>query len=233
MPTYNDYLIFEGISVDEQGKQYYLDVHVAYRQACLNAIEYLKKFGYSREQAYAILGTAPFEGHISGIVDIPNACATLWLPTEIFAFDIMPSAAGPMKHVWAASTCRCRPTSDQASRQGATDAGSTTISAAAVAPSPPCGRWRNASSRTRARVAGAQRSAAFLTAPYFSAMPAERRRAHATNERSAHAPSSLAQMKAAHGAGCSCCGAKSMRNSKRGKNGAKSFPAARPWMISH
>ena len=28
-------------------------------------------------------------------------------------------------------------------------------------------------------------------------------------------------------------GAKSMRNSKRGKNGAKSFPAARPWMISH
>ena len=74
---------------------------------------------------------------------------------------------------------------------------------------------------------------AFLTAPYFSAMPAERRRAHATNERSAHVPSSLAQMKAAHGAGCSCCGGKSMRNSKRGKNGAKSFPAARPWMISH
>jgi putative FmdB family regulatory protein len=74
---------------------------------------------------------------------------------------------------------------------------------------------------------------AFLTAPYFSAMPAERRSAHATNERSAHAPSSLAQMKAAHGAGCSCCGGTSMRNSRRGKNGAKSFPAARPWMISH
>jgi hypothetical protein len=47
-PNYNDYLIFEGISVDEQGKQHYLDVTVAYRQACLNAIEYLKKFGYSR-----------------------------------------------------------------------------------------------------------------------------------------------------------------------------------------
>jgi acetamidase/formamidase len=41
VPTYNDYLIFEGISVDEQGKQHYLDVHIAYRQACLNAIEYL------------------------------------------------------------------------------------------------------------------------------------------------------------------------------------------------
>ncbi|BBP00704.1 formamidase [Sulfuriferula nivalis] len=94
-PRYNDYLIFEGISVDEQGKQYYLDAHVAYRQACLNAIEYLKKFGYSGEQAYAILGTAPVEGHISGIVDIPNACATLWLPTEIFDFNLKPDAEGP------------------------------------------------------------------------------------------------------------------------------------------
>ncbi len=98
-PNYKDYLIFEGISVDEQGKQHYLDVNVAYRQACLNAIEYLKKFGYSGAQAYSILGTAPVQGHISGVVDIPNACATLWLPTEIFDFDINPSAAGPIKHL--------------------------------------------------------------------------------------------------------------------------------------
>ena len=96
-PTYRDYLIFEGISVDEQGAQHYLDVHVAYRQACLNAIEYLKKFGFSGAQAYSILGTAPVQGHISGVVDIPNACATLWLPTEIFDFDINPSASGPQK----------------------------------------------------------------------------------------------------------------------------------------
>ena len=94
-PTYNDYVIFEGISVDESGKQYYLDVNVAYRQACLNAIEYLKKFGYSGAQAYSILGTAPVQGHISGVVDVPNACATLWLPTQIFDFDIMPNAEGP------------------------------------------------------------------------------------------------------------------------------------------
>jgi formamidase len=98
-PAYKDYLIFEGISVDERGKQHYLDVHIAYRQACLNAIEYLKKFGYSGAQAYAILGTAPVQGHISGVVDIPNACATLWLPTEIFDFDIGPSAAGPTKYL--------------------------------------------------------------------------------------------------------------------------------------
>ncbi len=98
-PNYKDYLIFEGVSVDEQGKQHYLDVTVAYRQACLNAIEYLKKFGYSGAQAYSILGTAPVQGHISGVVDVPNACATLWLPTEIFDFDINPTAAGPVKFI--------------------------------------------------------------------------------------------------------------------------------------
>ncbi|MDO9316236.1 MAG: acetamidase/formamidase family protein, partial [Burkholderiaceae bacterium] len=76
-----------------------LDVHVAYRQACLNAIEYLTKFGYSKAQAHSILGTAPVQGHISGVVDIPNACATLWLPTQIFDFDINPNAAGPVKYL--------------------------------------------------------------------------------------------------------------------------------------
>jgi len=94
-PTYTNFLMFEGISVDDKGKQYYLDAHVAYKQACLNAIEYMKKFGYTGAQAYAILGTAPVEGRISGIVDIPNACATLAIPTEIFKFDIMPNASGP------------------------------------------------------------------------------------------------------------------------------------------
>jgi formamidase len=99
VPKYDDYLIFEGISVDEYGKQHYLDVQVAYRQACLNAIEYMTKFGYSKAQAYAILGCAPVQGHISGVVDIPNACATLWLPTDIFDFDMQPNANGPTKMV--------------------------------------------------------------------------------------------------------------------------------------
>lgn len=94
-PNYSEYLIFEGISVDEAGKQHYMDAHIAYRRACLNAIEYLKKFGYSGEQAYLLLSTAPVEGRLSGIVDIPNACCTLAIPTEIFDFDIRPSANGP------------------------------------------------------------------------------------------------------------------------------------------
>ncbi|WP_042259841.1 formamidase [Paraburkholderia heleia] len=108
-PTYNDYLIFEGISVDEQGSQHYLDVTVAYRQACLNAIEYLKKFGYSGAQAYSLLGCAPVQGHISGVVDIPNACATLWLPTQIFDFDIRPNADGPIRHIKGGVDLPCSP----------------------------------------------------------------------------------------------------------------------------
>jgi formamidase len=99
-PHFSEYLVFEGISVDEHtGEQYYLDAHVAYRRACLNAIEYLKKFGYSGEQAYVILGTAPVEGRIGGIVDIPNACCTVAIPTEIFEFDIRPTASGPTRQV--------------------------------------------------------------------------------------------------------------------------------------
>lgn len=89
-PYYSDYLIFQGISVDEKGKQHYMDAHIAYRRACLNAIAYLKEFGFTEEQAYLLLSAAPVEGRISGIVDIPNACCTLALPTQIFEFDIKP-----------------------------------------------------------------------------------------------------------------------------------------------
>ncbi|KAI9707152.1 MAG: hypothetical protein M1836_000112 [Candelina mexicana] len=39
------YLTFEGFSVDEQGKQHYMDVTIAYRQTALRCIEYLKRFG--------------------------------------------------------------------------------------------------------------------------------------------------------------------------------------------
>jgi putative FmdB family regulatory protein len=72
-----------------------------------------------------------------------------------------------------------------------------------------------------------------LTAPRMSSLSTERRVAHATNERSAHAPRSSAQSGHAHGAGCSCCSGTSKRLVKRGKGGSKSFPTARPWMISH
>ncbi|RXT06489.1 formamidase [Ammoniphilus sp. CFH 90114] len=90
-PRYSDYLVFEGISVDEfTGNNHYLDAHIAYRRACLNAIDYLKTMGFTGEQAYMILGTAPVEGHIGGIVDIPNACCTVAIPTAIFDKNIVP-----------------------------------------------------------------------------------------------------------------------------------------------
>ena len=107
------YLTFEGFSVDENGKQHYMDATIAYRQACLRVIEYLKRFGYDDYQIYLMLSCVPVEGHIAGIVDvsnkikeqeavqanktkqIPNACTTLGLPMDIFDFDISPS--GPAK----------------------------------------------------------------------------------------------------------------------------------------
>jgi formamidase len=94
-PRYSEFMTFIGVSVDEGGKNHYLDATIAYRRACLNAIEYLKKFGYSGDQAYLLLGSAPIEGRVSGVVDIPNACCSLYLPTEIFDFDIKPNKEGP------------------------------------------------------------------------------------------------------------------------------------------
>ncbi|MEV7012788.1 formamidase [Streptosporangium sp. NPDC051022] len=97
-PRYSEFLSFIGISVDhDTNTNYYLDATVAYRRACLNAIEYLKRWGYTGEQAYLLLGSAPIEGRISGVVDIPNACCSLYLPTEIFDFDVRPNAEGPVK----------------------------------------------------------------------------------------------------------------------------------------
>ena len=48
--------------------------------------------GYTPQQAYLLLGAAPIEGRIAGIVDIPNACCTVGLPTSIFDRDILPRA---------------------------------------------------------------------------------------------------------------------------------------------
>ena len=56
-------------------------------------IEYLRRFGYSDYQSYLLMSCAPIQGHVAGIVDIPNACTTLGLPVDIFDFDILPSAS--------------------------------------------------------------------------------------------------------------------------------------------
>ena len=94
-PQYSQWLAFSGTSVTLDGVQHYLDSHLSYQRACLHAIDYLEKFGYSRIQAYMILGSAPIEGRLSGVVDIPNSCSTVYIPTAIFDIDVRPSAAGP------------------------------------------------------------------------------------------------------------------------------------------
>ena len=73
---------------------------------------------------------------------------------------------------------------------------------------------------------GAECGRAFLTAPNLASMDAGRRKAFATNERSQHAP----RRSSAHGPGCGCCGSAKAKSSPAA---AKSFPNARPWMISH
>ncbi|KAJ7583194.1 Acetamidase Formamidase [Mycena floridula] len=90
-------IIFEGIGVDihGDGKQYNMDATVAYKQAALNAIAYLQKV--SREQAYLLLSAAPIESHVGALVDSPNACVTLAIPTGIFEHDILPRPEGLTK----------------------------------------------------------------------------------------------------------------------------------------
>lgn len=72
-PRFSEWLVFEGISVDESGRQHYLDASVAYKRAVLNAIDYLSKFGYSKEQVH----TQPF-------LDPPFSIRTFFQLPEIF-----------------------------------------------------------------------------------------------------------------------------------------------------
>lgn len=50
----------------------------------------MAKFGYTEEQVYLMLSCIPCEGRISGIVDVPNAVATLAIPLAIFETDVRP-----------------------------------------------------------------------------------------------------------------------------------------------
>jgi putative FmdB family regulatory protein len=69
---------------------------------------------------------------------------------------------------------------------------------------------------------------AMLSVPNFALMDGGTRRAHATNERSAHDP----RVSRDHGPNCGCC--KPMkRKALGGPPAAKSFPGRRPWMLSH
>jgi formamidase len=89
---YSEYLTFQGISVDENDTQHYLDVWVAYRMACRHAIRHLQRYGFTGEQAYVLLAAAPVNGHISCMLEHPNVCCTVAVPHGIFEFEIGPRA---------------------------------------------------------------------------------------------------------------------------------------------
>ena len=69
-----------------------------------------------------------------------------------------------------------------------------------------------------------------LTVPALAMMDGARRIAMATNERNSHAPR---RAEKSHGSNCTCCGGLNSGRTRHGKDGSKSFPSARPWMVSH
>ncbi|VUC27572.1 unnamed protein product [Clonostachys rosea] len=94
-PLYRDQLVFHGLSVDRNGVQQRSDLTTGFVEAASNAMEYLEKFGYSHEQAYSLMATAPTEARVLAVPNIPNANVSLGLPTKIFDFDILPTEDGP------------------------------------------------------------------------------------------------------------------------------------------
>ena len=112
-PQYSEWIAFSGVSVDLNGKQHYLNSQLSYERACHHAIDYLMKFGYSDIQAYMILGSAPIEGRFSGVVDIPNSCATVYIPRRIFDFDVAPGSGKPHQVDPGHGRCRGRRTKEE------------------------------------------------------------------------------------------------------------------------
>ena len=167
-PTYNDYLIFEGISVDEAGKQHYLDVHIAYRQACLNAIEYLTKFGYTAR---------------AGLFDPRHrAVPGPHLRRRRYPQRLRDAVAADRHLRFRRDAERGRADQAGEGRRPDADVAGQVIKphvrerpmpvydylCAAAVRSPTFGRWRNAMRRA-CPACGRAAPRAFLTAPYFSA----------------------------------------------------------------
>ena len=146
-PRYSEFLTFIGVSVDETtGENYYLDATVAYRRACLNAIEYLKKFGYSGEQAYLLLGSAPIEGR-----DRPA-----WWTSRTRAARCTCRRRSSTSTCGPTRTARCRPTAGRRRRR-ADRCRSTSSRARSAAGSRSAGRWRGRATGPLPDLSGARR----------------------------------------------------------------------------
>ena len=99
-PHYGDFLVFEGDQRRRQdGKQllqrrdHGLSAGLPERHQLSVEVRLLERAGLRDP------GCAPVEGRIGGVVDIPNACVSVAIPSDMFEFDIKPNAQGPQKHV--------------------------------------------------------------------------------------------------------------------------------------
>ena len=53
-----------------------------------------------------LLSAAPVDAHVGAIVDVPNACITMGIPTAIFDRDIMPHPDGIEKRNYGQAALR-------------------------------------------------------------------------------------------------------------------------------
>jgi len=97
-PVFRRFITFAGLSVEGE-KQYYLDATIATREALRNAINFLKKLGYTGPQAYTILSVCGMQMKIFGIVDVPNAGVGIDLPLDIFDKEILAKVSDLIDHL--------------------------------------------------------------------------------------------------------------------------------------
>ena len=83
-PHYDEWLAFSGTSVTLDGRAAVprLASGVPARVPACHRLP--AEVRLQRQQAYMILGSAPIEGRLSGVVDIPNSCSTVYIPDRDF-----------------------------------------------------------------------------------------------------------------------------------------------------
>ena len=94
-PQYSEWLAFSGTSVTLDGEQHYLDSHLSYQRACLHAIDYLTKFGYSRHPGLHDPGCRADRGSALRRGGHPELVRDGVHPHGIFDFDVKPGKNGP------------------------------------------------------------------------------------------------------------------------------------------
>jgi formamidase len=73
-PQFSEWLAFSGTSVTLDGEQRYLDSHLSYQRACLHAIDYLVKCGYTPSRPTCRWAPRPSKGACpgpSGLTPVP------------------------------------------------------------------------------------------------------------------------------------------------------------------